>query len=63
MRRPRLTKKVAKWLIEGACYLSGDADFIEEIEEEDQERREGLYAVCTYMSDLARWHEAKQGRR
>ena len=56
MRRPRLTKKVAKWLIAGSCHLSGDPDFIEE----DQEKREGLYAVCTYMSDLAHWYEAKQ---
>ena len=56
MRRPRLTKKVAKWLIAGSCHLSGAADFIEE----DQEKREGLYAVCTYMSDLAHWYEAKQ---
>ena len=60
MRRPRLTKKVAKWLVEGAIHLSGNADFIEELDEEDQETREGLYAVCTYMSDLARWYEAKQ---
>ncbi len=56
MRRPRLTKKVAKWLVEGAIHISGNADFIEE----DQETREGLYAVCAYMSDLARWYEAKQ---
>lgn len=33
MRRPRLTKKVAKWLIAGSCHLSGDADFIEEDQE------------------------------
>ena len=55
MRRPRLTKKVAKWLSDGANHLLGDADFIE-----DDEKREGIRAVCNYMWDLSHWHETKQ---